>query len=199
MKTILLINACVCLTFALNAQCDQLTQRFDLPVQYSIKSQLDPDPCDAKSDYRTKSELVYSPISGYQEIKKQVKVITATTYDPDNCKGKTEVVSVDTTEISNKIFGAKKGQTTGGYWTMRLELMVLPPASRPQGSMATKLPLGESKEGYWVIHVGTFVSAETAKKELKLFKNAYPEFCRAYVYYLPSNCEYQYKYLNVNE
>jgi hypothetical protein len=168
-----------------------------------------PDPCDAKSNYGTVSELIHAPISGYQEIKKRIRVVSETAWDADNCKAETTILSRDTIEISNQRFSQKPGQKTGGYWTVRMELMVLPPASRPEGSFCTKLPKGSLtqtyKDGttrelkdYWVVHTGKFSGAEEAKIAVKRFKEAYPEFCRSYAYYLPENCEYQYRYVNTS-
>lgn len=210
MKIWILILNFIGLTFNLNAQCDELTQRFDLPVMHSIESPMEPDPCDAKDNYGTVSNLIYSPIGGYQEIKKRIRIVSETIWDADNCKAETNILSQDTIEISNQRFGQRKGQTTGGYWTVRMELMVLPPASRPEGTMCTKLPKGSLtqtyKDGstrelkdYWVVHTGKFSNAEEAKIAVKRFKEAYPEFCRAYAYFLPTDCEYQYQYKNVNE
>jgi hypothetical protein len=208
MKITILILSLIGLTFGdLNAQCEELIQRFEFPLQYSMQSPLTPDPCDAKSNYGTIGELVYSPVSGYQEVKKRVRVVSETSWDADNCKAETTVLSRDTVVISNQRFGQRPGRTTGGYWTIRMELLIQPPGSRPDGSMCTKLPKGsltqKYKDGstreikdYWVVHYGQYFNEFDCKDAVKEFKAQYPEFCRAYAYFLPGECEYQYQYKN---
>jgi len=185
--------------------CEELLERFEFPIAYSIQSPMEPDPCDALADYGTVSELIYAPKAGYQEIKKRVRVVSETTWDADNCIAQTNILSRDTIEISNKIYGRQSGEGTGGYWTVRMELLILPPQSRPEGSMCTKLPSGALtqtyKDGstrelkdYWVVHYGIFQNQPDAKQACKEFKRLHPEFCRAYAYWLLEGCEYQYQY-----
>lgn len=197
--------------FALNlsAQCDELKQRFEFPVEHSIQSPLNPDPCDALSNYGTNRVLSVSPTEGYLEVKKRVKVVSETTWDADNCIAATTILSRDTITISERVYPSRSDVKVGGFWTIRMELLILPPSSRPDGTFATKLPKGSLsmtyKDGstlelkdYWVIHTGHFINVTDAKVAVKKFKELHPEFCRAYAYFLPEGCEYQYKFTSNN-
>lgn len=193
----------------LNAQCDELKQRFDFPVAYSIQSPLTPDPCDALSDYGTNRVLSVSPTEGYLEVKKRVKVVSETTWDADNCIAATIVLSRDTITISERVYPSRSDVKVGGFWTVRMELLILPPNSRPAGTYATKLPKGAMSQiykngsqidlnDYWVIHTGQFDNPAEAKVAVKKFKELHPEFCRAYAYFLPSGCDTQYSFSSKN-
>jgi len=201
----LLIFTFIFIALNLNAQCDELTERFGFPVMHSINSPLTPDPCDALSDYGTIRELTIAPSEGYQEIKKRIRVVTETTWDADHCIAETVILSRDTSVISEQIFPSHSNRSVGGFWTIRMELLVMPPNSRPSGSFATKLPKGSMsmtyKDGtnlelkdYWVVHTGRFENQSDAKIAVQRFKELHPEFCRAYAYWLPSGCLFQYRF-----
>lgn len=173
--------------------CEDLIQRFEFPVEHSTNGPLVPDPCNALNDYGTERILQISPTPGYQEIKKMVRVTTETIWDPETCHAESKVLSRDTIEISNKRYNSVITATDGGYWTVRMELMVYPPLSRPKGSLATKLPNTNLKD-YWVIHRGKFETEKEARLAVKILKEQYPEFCRSFAYFLPEGCQFQYKY-----
>lgn len=176
--------------------CD-LTQRFEYPIVHSLNSQMVPDPCDALDDYSTVKRLTVSATATYLEVKKMVKVVNETTYDPETCAAESREISRDTIIVSSKSVNVADNRPTGGYWTIRMELMVFAPQSRPDECLATKLPQGERLEDYWVTHYGKFANVQEAKLACKEFKELHPEFCRAYAYYLPEGCRFQYKYFSI--
>ncbi len=186
--------------------CGAITERVPIPLQYSTKTPLPPDPCDALPTYGTEKELTVSTQPEYLEIKKTIRVVVETLIDPDNCTSTAREVSRDTIEVGRQLIYAASTTPTGGYWTVRMELMMYAPNSRPAGCYATKLPAGalsqQYKDGttinlkeYWVVHAGQYVSKEEASQATKELKRSYPEFCRAYTYFLPENCQQQYKYV----
>ena len=192
-----------------NHDCDELLQRFEFPVEHSIQSPLNPDPCDALSDYGTDRVLRVAPVAGYLEVKKRIKVVSETTWDADNCNAVTTILSRDTITLSERKYPTHSDKLVGGYWTIRMELLVQPPNSRPAGSFATKLPKGAMSQtytdgsqidlnDYWVIHTGQFTDAISAKKACIEFKEENGEFCRAYVYYLKYGCDTQYEFTSNN-
>jgi hypothetical protein len=192
-----------------NHDCDELLQKFEFPVEHSIQSPLTPDTCNALPDYGTNRVLRVAPVAGYLEVKKRIKVVSETTWDADNCLAQTTILSRDTITLSERKYPTHSDKLVGGYWTIRMELMVQPPNSRPAGSFATKLPKGAMSQtynngstlelkDYWVVHTGQFTDAIAAKQACREFKKSHPEFCRAYAYWLPSGCEYQYEFTDEN-
>jgi len=174
--------------------CEGLTTKSPLPMSYSgPKDRLIPDPCNAKDSYGSQLALVYAPDPGYVEQQRQIKVITESIWDSRTCQMTSREVSRDTIIVHEEVIPSQSPKNVGGYWTVRMELMVKPPDSRPVGAMVSKLP-SSNLEGYWVVHMGSADTKEEIQKYLKPFKAEYPEFCRAYVYWLPFGIEYQYEY-----
>jgi hypothetical protein len=209
LKNYILLTTLLLLSTYLFAQnkvpCGAITERVPIPSEYSTTNPLPPDPCDALADYGTKKILIVSTEPEYIEIKKQIRVVVETLIDPDNCTSVAHELSRDTVEVSRQLIFAASTVPTGGYWTVRMELMMYPPKSRPAGCYATKLPQGaksqQYKDGsaielkdYWVIHKGNFFYKEEAMEAAKRLKAQYPEFCRAYPYFLPEGCKKQFRY-----
>jgi hypothetical protein len=189
--------------------CGAITERVPIPLKYSMNARLPPDPCDALASYNTERVISVCTTPNYLEIKKQIRVVVETLIDPDNCNSVARELSRDTIEVGRKLIYAASTTPTGGYWTVRMELVVYAPVSRPVGFYATKLPNGsmsqEYKDGstidlkeYWVVHVGEYKTITEAKKATNELKKTHPEFCRAYPYFLPNGCEHQYKYVTVS-
>jgi len=185
--------------------CGSIVERVPIPSEYSTNTPLPPDPCDALADYGTEKVLTVSTQPEYLEIKKKIRVVVETLIDPDNCTSVAHELSRDTIEISREKIYAASTVPVGGYWTVRMELLMFAPASRPAGCYATKLPEGalsqKYKDGstieineYWVVHSGQYETKAEASAATKRLKSKYPEFCRAYAYMLPEGCQNQYQY-----
>lgn len=181
--------------------CGSIIEKIDLPISYSLNSALPPDPCDAKSDYGTERDLIVSTNPVGIQIKKKIKILVETLIDPDNCQIETREISRDTIEVGREKVYVASIKPVGGYWTVRMELMVYAPVSRPSGCFATKLPNRSMDwnnqfdlKDYWVVHTGNFQSLESARLATIQLKEMFPEFCRAYPYFLPEGCKEQYQY-----
>lgn len=173
--------------------CKDLIEKVNLPVAYSLNPQLPPDPCDALSSYGTERILTVSERPEYLEVRKRIRVVVETVWDSETCTAETKELSRDTVIVGQQKIYSASNVPTGGYWTVRMELMVYAPVSRPVDALATKLPNGRLQD-YWVIHTGQFNTIDEAKQATKQLKSVHPEFCRAYAYYLPEGCKSQYKY-----
>jgi hypothetical protein len=184
----------LCLSVVLSAQCDELTQRFEMPVSYSQPDQMTPDPCHGLNNYGTTPTLKVSPKAGYLEKKMRIRATTVTEWDADKCISRTVSNTFDTTVLSERIYPQTSDVTVGGYWTCRLELMVTPPISAPVGCESVRLPSSHIFKDYWLTTHGHFTSPEDAKKALKAFKSEYPEYCSAFIYFVPLGCEYLITY-----
>jgi hypothetical protein len=185
-----------------SAPCGAITERVPIPAEYSINGRLAPDPCDALADYGTEKQPTISATPEYLEIKKRIRVVVETLIDPDNCSTQVRELSRDTIVVGQENVYIASTQPTQGYWTVRMELMVYPPSSRPAGCLVTKLPSGamaqdnaQDLRDYWVVHYGEYTSKSEAKSATALLKQRHPEFCRAYAYFLPQGCKYQFKYV----
>ena len=211
MKNYTILTALLFLTVQLFAQtqvpCGSIVERVEIPVEHSSMTPLPPDPCDALADYGTKRVLTVSTQPEYLEIQKRIRVVVETLINPDDCSSEAHELSRDTVEVSRKKIYVASTEPVGGYWTVRMELMMYAPASRPDGCYATKLPRGamsqQYKDGsiielkeYWVIHNGQYETKAEASAATKRLKAEYPEFCRAYAYLLPQGCENQHEYRN---
>lgn len=185
--------------------CGSIVERVALPSEYSTNTPLKPDPCDALADYGTEKVLTVSTQPEYLEIKKKIRVVVE--IDPDNCEA--HELSRDTVEVSREKIYVASTRPVGGFWTVRMELLMYAPASRPAGCNATKLPEGalsqKYKDGstielkeYWVVHNGQYPTKAEAAAATKRLKAKYPEFCRAYPYLLPEGCKNQYEYKTTN-
>jgi len=185
-----------------SAPCGAITERVPIPAEHSFNIPLAPDPCDALPYYGTEKRPTISATPEYLEIKKQIRVVVETLIDPDNCSAQVRELSRDTVVASQKRVYVASAAPTEGYWTVRMELMVYPPNSRPAGCLVSKLPDGAMAQNnaqeikdYWVVHYGKYTGKSEAREATVLLKQRYPEFCRAYAYYLPAGCQYQFEYV----
>jgi len=209
LKNYILLTTLLLLSTQLYSQnkvpCGSIVERVEIPVQHSTMNPLPPDPCDALASYGTVKVLTVSTEPEYLEIKKQIRVVVETLIDPDNCTSVAQELSRDTIEVSREKIYAASTEPVGGYWTVRMELMMYSPLSRPAGCYATKLPSGalsqQYKDGstielkeYWVVHSGQYETQAEARLATKRLKSLHPEFCRAYAYLLPEGCKNQYQY-----
>lgn len=183
--------------FSLYSQpnCDELTTVSEIELIFDVNGALKPDPCGAKTKYDGNSYLKRSPEAGYEETVYNV-IINHQTIINEKCESNTVEISRDTVETgSNLIFGEIINRPDGNYYTIRLELLRRSPKSRPKGCLSSLIPDGNGKiSGYWVTTFGKYSTSSEASEHLKDFKIDYPEFCRAYVYKLPSGIQYQYGY-----
>lgn len=177
----------------LEIPCDELIERVDKPYRHSPADTLAPSKCEANSWYPATKVLRYGPDDAYTIIKKQVRVVTETIWDADNCDATTNIISQDTTEVAREFHPMVSGETTGGYWTVRFELRTTAVDRRPEATFATKLANGKFK-GYWVYHDGEYDTKAEATTAAAAFRRSHPEFPCAYAYFLPEGCEWQYVY-----
>jgi hypothetical protein len=185
-----------------SAPCGAITERVPIPAEYSTNAPLPPDPCDALADYGTEKSPTISATPEYLEIEKRIRVVVETLIDPDNCSTQVREISRDTIVVGQRKVYVASTEPTSEYWTVRMELMVYPPNSRPDGCLVTKLPDGamaqdntQEIKDYWVVHYGQYRSKAEAKAATTLLKQRHPEFCRAYAYLLPAGCQYQFQYI----
>lgn len=179
---------------SVSAQCDELTQRFERPIEYNQPSQMEPDPCHGLNNYNTVPTLLVSPKAGYLERKLKIRATVITEWDADTCVSRTVSTKFDTIITSQVIRPQISDETVGGYYTCRLELMVVPPISAPVGCESVRLPEDHIFKDYWLTTYGHYTTKEAAKQALVGFKNEYSEYCSAFVDYVPLGCEYLITY-----
>ncbi len=178
--------------FNLIAQCDNLVKQQIIPIQHSLMEQLEPDPCNALSDYGTRRILTHSPSNGLIEKKFKVKINQEISWDPDNCQAQTKELSRDTILIEEKVTAQQPGKITKPIFTVRMELLQKPPQSRPSGTKCTKLMEG-NLSGYWIVHYGEYSNMEEARQATIQLKQRWPEFCRAFPTAISSS-EFRYEF-----
>ena len=193
-EDVVMIFLLLTLSTAASAQCEELTQRFERPVQYNTPSQMMPDRCHGTNDYGTHAVLSIAPRAGYLERKLKIRATVITEWDADTCVSRTVSTKFDTIITSQVIRPQISDKTVGGYYTCRLELMVTPPTSAPLNCVAVRLPSNHQFADYWVTSYGEFTDIFAAKRALKAFKLQYPEYCSAFVYFIPTGCEYMMSY-----
>jgi len=195
MKKIFILVAMLLLVSTLHGQ-ECLTEVKFIPTVHKVNPALKPDSCTLKA-YDTKKILLYSPIQGYYIYEKTVRIVLEKIIDK-SCKETINIISQDTILTNTTYYPEQPDKKTGNYWTIKVELMREAPIKRPENFYSTKLPSG-IYEGYWVTHYGKYQTADIARRNLIEFKKEHPEFCRAYIYLLPENCEFQFQYIEIHE
>lgn len=176
--------------------CAKLRARQEVPVSYSSATVLPmiPATCNALDNYGTIATLTKSPQSGYFEVYKQIRIVTETIQDGKTCYQTVKEIAREETE-TERVWIEPQNNHGPDVWTIRLELMTYKPNSRPIGCKVSQLPANHSFAGYWAITIGEFNSLDEAKNAVSELKRSYPEFCTAFAWLKPGNCDYEYSYI----
>lgn len=189
--------------------CNDLQVKDVIEFQHEVQSALKPDPCHGYENYGTSLEMVYAPESGYTVTYYKVKSTVDYIFDPITCEVEMNIVSTDTVPVDTDLYPSKPGETTGGYYTVQMEMWRKAPNSRPTSFDIDSVNLlrGETTDvyvskletgkysGYWIVHCGKFNTKEKALAAAKyIAKNT--EFCSSFARYLDSGIEFQGIYTN---